>query len=166
MVTGVNELRQQLLKQFPADLKKQIEEAMKQAVGEVVDDMMSRAPVYVGDEDIRRDKRHKGEAIRPGALRDSIGWTWGNAPKGTVSLGSVQQKAPSGDILKITIYAGDKEAFYARWVEFGTKKWRGNPFFFATWRNHKSRVRGAITRAVRKAIKQAIANSNGYLTDK
>jgi len=154
MVTGVKELERKLTVVFPATVKKRIEEAMKTAVGEVVDEMMSRAPVYVGDEITRRDKRHKGQRVRPGALRDSIGWKWGDAPKGTVSLGSVQTGFKDNDMSRITIYAGDKEAFYARWVEFGTRKWAGNPFFFSAWRNQRSKVKAAITRAIRKAIKE------------
>lgn len=150
MVKGVAELERKLTKVFPALVKRRIEEAMKVAVREVVEDMESAAPVYVGLDRLRSD----GSAIRPGALRDSIGWKWGDAPKGTVSLGSMQTGLKGDDVSKITIYAGDREAFYARWVEFGTRKWKGNPFFFSTWRNHRSRVRGRITRAIRKAIKE------------
>lgn len=164
MVTGVSELQRALVQQLPLLVKGRVEEAMKQAVAAVVDDMEARAPVYVGDERIRRDKRHKGQPIRPGALRDSIGWKWGDAPKGTVSLGSVQTGFSEKGLSKITIYAGDKEAFYARWAEFGTSKWAGNPFFFGTWRQHKAKVKGWITRAIRRAIKEAVESSNGALS--
>lgn len=150
MVTGVAELERKLTKVFPALVQRRVEEAMKDAVRAVVDDMEAAAPVYVGSE----IKRSDGSAIRPGALRDSIGWKWGDAPKGTVSLGSVQTGLKDKEASKITIYAGDREAFYARWVEFGTRKWAGNPFFFRVWRNHRARVRGRITRAIRKAIKE------------
>lgn len=156
MVDGVQQLTDKLTKQFPAAVQAAVKEAMAKAADDVVAAMKSRAPVYVGDETIRTDKRHKGLPIRPGALRDSIGWTWGNAPKGTVSVGSVRQTTFTGEgSLKITIYAGNKEAFYARWAEFGTRKWLGNPFFFTTWRNSKSKVKGQLTRAVRKAIRSS-----------
>lgn len=59
-----------------------------------------------------------------GALAASIGWTWGAAPKGTIAIGGVA--GPGGDDgFRITIYAGGNgpggDAFYARWVEFGTR---------------------------------------------
>lgn len=160
MVTGVSQLENALLKQLPEIIEKRLKEAMEKAAEQVVAQMKTRAPVYAGPDVVR----HDGSPIRPGALRDSIGWTWGDAPKGTVALGAVQTGLKGEGTTKLTIYAGNKEAFYARWVEFGTRKWKtGNPFFFATWRNNKRKVRGQITRALRKAIKEAIANSKGVL---
>ncbi|TDW21069.1 HK97 gp10 family phage protein [Rhizobium azibense] len=154
MVKGVKELEKKLTVVFPALVEKRIREAMEKAADQVVAQMKSRAPVYVGDEQIRTDRRHKGQPVVPGALRDSIAWAWGDAPKGTVTLGSVQTGLDKEGTTKLTIYAGNKQAFYARWVEFGTRKWDGNPFFFSTWRNNKRKVRGLLTRAVRKAIKE------------
>lgn len=154
MVEGVQALTDKLTKQFPAAVQAAVKEAMERAATDVVAQMKARAPIYTGPETVRTDKRHKGQPIRPGALRDSIDWTWGNAPKGTVSLGSVRQSTFTGEgSLKITIFAGNKEAFYVRWAEFGTRKWLGNPFFFTTWRNNRSKVKGQMTRAVRKAIR-------------
>lgn len=154
MVKGVAELQKKLTVVFPALVEKRVKEAMEKAAGQVVAQMKSRAPVYAGPPEIRSDKRHKGEPVIPGALRDSIAWTWGDAPKGTVALGSVQTGLSKEGTTKLTIYAGDKKAFYARWVEFGTRKWAGNPFFFSTWRNNKRKVKGQLTRAIRKAIKE------------
>lgn len=150
MVKGVAELQKKLTVVFPALVKRRIEEAMKVAIQEVVAEMENTAPVYAGPEIRRSD----GSPIRPRALRDSIGWKWGDPPKGSISFGSVQTGLAGEGVTKISIYAGDKEAFYARWVEYGTRKWKGNPFFYRTWRNHRSRVRGRITRAIRKAIKE------------
>ncbi|NTI22378.1 HK97 gp10 family phage protein [Rhizobium rhizogenes] len=165
MVTGIKELEQALRKTLPALVETQVRAAMEKAADSVVSQMKSRAPVYAGDETVRRDRRHKGQPIVPGAIRDSIAWTWGEAPAGTVTLGSVKTKQFTGTgSYKLTIYAGNKEAFYTRWAEFGTRKWGGNPFFFSTWRNNKSKVKGMMTRAIRKAIKDAVANSNGALT--
>jgi HK97 gp10 family phage protein len=154
MVTGVKELEKKLTKVFPELVEKRVREAMEKAANQVVSQMKTRAPVYVGDEVTRTDKRHKGQPVIPGALRDSIAWTWGDAPKGTVSLGSVQTGLNKEGTTKLTIYAGNKQAFYARWVEFGTRKWKGNPFFFSTWRDNKRKVKGQLTRAIRKAIKE------------
>jgi HK97 gp10 family phage protein len=153
MVTGVPELQKKLTVEFPKLVEQRVREAMAKAADSVVAQMKSRAPVYTGPPDIRSDKRHKGQPVVPGALRDSIAWTWGDAPKGTVALGSVQTGMKKEGTTKLTIYAGNREAFYARWVEFGTRKWAGNPFFFSTWRNNKRKVKGQLTRAIRKAIK-------------
>jgi HK97 gp10 family phage protein len=154
MVKGVAELQKKLTVVFPALVEQRVKEALEKAATQVVAQMKTRAPVYAGPPEIRSDKRHKGEPVIPGALRDSIGWTWGDAPKGTVSLGSVQTGLTKEGTTKLTIYAGDRKAFYARWVEFGTRKWVGNPFFFSTWRNNKRKVKGQLTRAIRKAIKE------------
>lgn len=155
MVTGIPELQKKLTVVFPALVEQRVKEAMEKAADSVVSQMKTRAPVYAGPPEIRTDKRHKGEAVIPGALRDSIAWTWGEAPKGTVALGAIKTKQfTSEGATKLTIYAGDRKAFYARWVEFGTKKWGGSPFFFSTWRNNRRKVKGQLTRAVRKAIKE------------
>ena len=51
------------------------------------------------------------------ALEKSIGWTWGGkVPKGAMAIAT----GGKGD-LTITIYAGNDEAWYARFVEFGTR---------------------------------------------
>lgn len=39
----------------------------------------------------------------------------------------------------------------ARLQEFGTKKRAANPFFYPAWRVRRSRVRSAMSRAIRKA---------------
>lgn len=96
--------------------------------------------------------------VKTGALRDSIGWTWGDPPKGSLAVANVRGRSIGG--VFITIYAGtrdkklgDQDAFYARWQEFGTQNMPANPFFFVVWRANRRRVRGGINRAVRKALK-------------
>lgn len=98
--------------------------------------------------------------VDTGALRESIGWTWGDAPKGSISVGRVKGKQYAK--MSITIYVGTRDkslgsadAYYARFQEFGTVKMAANPFFFPTWRANKMRARSAMTRAVRKAAKSA-----------
>lgn len=93
-----------------------------------------------------------------GALVASINWTWGDAPKGTMSVGTVA--ASEGSDLRITIYAGGKvgaqDAFYARFQEFGTKNMPANPFFFPSYRAKRRAIRGALSRAIKRGIKNAI----------
>src|SRR5262245_40755194 len=57
--------------------------------------------------------------VESGDLRDSINWVYGQAPKGTLTIGKVSGK-PDARIndLKISIFAGNEKAYYARWVEF------------------------------------------------
>lgn len=96
--------------------------------------------------------------VETGALRDSIGWTWGAAPKGSLTIGSV--KGRDYGRLSITIYVGTRDkargnadAFYARWQEFGTVKMPANPFFFPAWRSNKTRVNNNIRGAIKRAVK-------------
>lgn len=98
--------------------------------------------------------------VDSGALRDSIGWTWGDAPKGAVSVGQVRGRQYAR--MAITIYAGTRDkslgtadAFYARFQEFGTVKMPANPFFYPAWRANKTRVKAALTRAVKRAVRKA-----------
>lgn len=107
-------------------------------------------------ENIANDLVEKMYSLAPqdtGDLAGSIGWTWGDAPRGSLVLGRVGGREYAG--LRITIYAGDKNAFYARFQEFGTRNMAANPFFFPVWRLMKRRVRSRLSRAIRKAIKDA-----------
>ena len=95
------------------------------------------------------------------ALEKSIGWTWGGkVPKGAMAVAT----GGKGD-LTITIYAGNSEAFYARWVEWGTRahtaggKFAGaqipaipaQPFFFPAWRASKKGAKRRVRNAAKKA---------------
>ena len=123
--------------------------------------------------------------VDSGALRESIGWTWGAPPRGSLTLGKVARSA-LGKQLTITIFAGDDDAFYARWVEFGTaphlfgarvgvrdtdvnqhkthgrKAYRthpgtkAHPYFYPSWRANKKPAKKNIRRAIRRAA-QAVA---------
>jgi HK97 gp10 family phage protein len=109
-------------------------------------------------------------AVDDGDLRDSIGWTWGKAPKGSLAVASVA--APEGD-MTITVYAGDADAYYARWVEFGTAPHtnkgkfagtqhpgtRAQPFFYVSWRANKRGAKRKLRKASRDAAKKVAAGS-------
>lgn len=94
--------------------------------------------------------------VETGDLRDSIGWTWGRAPKGAMVL--ARAKAALGADLSLTIYAGNSEAYYARWVEFGTQKMSAQPYFFVSYRANKRGAKNAIRRAVRNAARKVAGN--------
>ncbi|QKC99180.1 HK97-gp10 family putative phage morphogenesis protein [Mesorhizobium sp. NZP2298] len=142
------------LKALPKAAEVAISAAMAKGADEMVALMKSLVPVDSGE------------------LRDSIAWTWGNAPKGALAIGTVTS---TDGKLTITIYAGDSEAFYARWVEFGTKahiaggKFAGaqipaipaHPFFFVSFRALRKRTKSRITRAINKSAKQVANGGSG-----
>ena len=55
--------------------------------------------------------------------------------------------------LSIEVAAGDDNAFYARFVEFGTVNTRAQPFFYPPYRALRNRIKSRTTRAVRKAVR-------------
>ncbi|NLS07609.1 HK97 gp10 family phage protein [Rhizobium sp. P32RR-XVIII] len=150
-IEGLKKL-QAKLDRLPAKVKQRIRDAMEAGADEIVALAKSLVPSDTG------------------ALRDSIGWTYGRAPKGAMTIGKVET---TGGDLTITIYAGNSEAFYARWVEFGTKehvaggKFAGakikeqpaRPFFYVSFRANRKRVKGRVTRAINKAAKEVAAGS-------
>jgi HK97 gp10 family phage protein len=95
-------------------------------------------------------------AVDDGDLRDSIGWTWGKAPKGALTIATITGAGSASDLL-LTIYAGNEKAYYARWVEFGTASSSAQPFFYVSYRALKKRTKSRITRATNKAAKQVAA---------
>lgn len=115
-------------------------------------------------------------------LARSVNYCAGPAP-GTAVLKSnegdsdrVRIKGEAG--LYYTVYAGDKDAFYARWTENGTAPhalvqgadisrnkrqfgvWhpgsQANPFFWPTIRVHRGRQRSKVIRAGRKAAQALV----------
>jgi HK97 gp10 family phage protein len=117
---------------------------------------------------------------QPGLLRDSIGWTFGTPPA-TRATGAFRVKVKAGKSdFAATVYAGNNQAFYARWIEFGTqahslgtgadisrgKRQQGvrqhpgspaQPFFWPSYRLMKKSMRRAVKRRLTKAIKRRSA---------
>lgn len=130
------------LQRMPEVAKQRIRVTMEQSADEIVAMAKNLAPE------------------KSGALRDSIGWTWGKVPQGAMTLGKVASASLAGD-LTITIYAGtrdkklgDRDAFYARFVEFGTQNMAARSFFFPSYRANKKRARSRVRRSVTKAAKE------------
>lgn len=109
---------------------------------------------------------------RTGALARSIGYTFGpykaeNANVRGFSAGGALQDPD----LSVTIHAGDAAAYYAAFVEFGTKphvaggKYAGaqnpgttaQPYFFPAYRLTKKKLRSRISRATTKAARKVAA---------
>jgi len=135
------------LERLRAQTADKVRPAMAQGAQQTVGMMKGLVPVASGD------------------LKNSIGWSWGAAPKGSLAIAS----AGVGD-MKITIFAGDEKAFYARWVEFGMAphvqggKFKGTqhpgtraqPFFFVSYRAQKKEIIKLLRKAIRDAVKGAV----------
>lgn len=145
-IRGLDKLNRKL-KQLPAAAEKRIKEAMGQGADEIVALMKSLV------------------AVDSGELRDSIGWTWGDAPKSSQKIATV--KSADGKLI-ITIYAGNRKVRYAHLVEFATKAHengglyagtqhpgtKAQPFFFVSYRALRRRTKSRITRAINKSAKE------------
>lgn len=172
-MSGLDKLNRRLM-QIPKEVQKEIKAAMEIGAQTIVDVAKSLAPLGKSS--------GVDSSNNPGALRDSIGWVWGDkAPRGSIKLGSVKGPINDKDLV-ITIFAGNDEAFYARWVEFGTNAHginavnspsmrRGgvnfgthvdhpgaiqHAFFFPAYRSNKQRVKARVSRAVNKAVKKVV----------
>ena len=110
---------------------------------------------------------------KTGALAASIGYSMGSYTPANPNVRGVTSGGGAGDPdLTAVIHAGDAAAFYARWVEFGTKGHvnkglyegsehpgsRPTPFFFPGYRAQKRSVKSRMSRAMRKGIKEATVN--------
>lgn len=127
---------------MPRMARIEIREAMEQSAREIVAMMKRMVPVDTG------------------RLRESIAWTWGNAPAGAVVL--LQSDLVEGQ-MRITIFAGVRggydQGWYVRFVEFGTVKMAARPFFFPGWRLGRKRAVGRINRAASRAAKKVAAKA-------
>lgn len=136
MVKNLKRLNDKLTRRIPEAVRRAAQEGVEKGAEKITNTARTFAPYRTGD------------------LRRSIGYTMDESelPEGSLSLTRRGKKDPE-DVVA-TIYAGSRQAFYARWVEFGTVKWSGHPFFFPAYRLEKRGAKGGITRAYRKAIKE------------
>ena len=51
------------------------------------------------------------------------------------------------------VTAGNKKAYYAAMVEFGTERTTAQPYFYPSYRANRKRVKARASRAMSKAIK-------------
>ncbi|MBD9542947.1 HK97 gp10 family phage protein [Ensifer sp. ENS04] len=155
-VIGLDRLNKKLAL-LPIAAQRKIRDAMEDGAREIVAMMKSLVSVDSGD------------------LRDSIDWTWGAAPKGSLTIASVRGRGMSstGSENTITIFAGNADAYYARFVEFGTAAHTAggmfagatipaiaaSPFFFVSYRANRRRVKRKITQAVNKSAREVAGGS-------
>jgi HK97 gp10 family phage protein len=110
-----------------------------------------------------------------GALARSIKAVFGGYTPDNANVRGVGTSGAGDPDLTLHVVAGDKDAWYARVVEFGTKEPRTvrnyfgkrgrkvtvgamppRPFFFPVYRANKRRARGRVTRAMIAGIAEAI----------
>lgn len=159
-IAGLDRLNRKLAR-LPKALRAEMREAIAKGAAEIVAAQKALVP----------EDTH--------ALEESISWAFGDAPAGAL-LSTTGRKRTltrglmigTADDLRATIYAGDVNAFWARWVEFGTAphinggRFAGTehpgtapqPFFYAGYRAVKKRVKSRVRRAIRKALRQAAKN--------
>lgn len=145
MVQGLPSLKRKLNKKIPALAREAAKQALEQNARELVAEMKRLAP---------KDTR---------ALANSINWTWGDAPAGSMVLGTVAGNKYS--TMRITVYAGDESTIVtnSRGVrfqnaflqEFGTKNMPPSPFFYPSYRGLRRKMKGRVTRSINKALKNA-----------
>jgi HK97 gp10 family phage protein len=127
---------------IPKEARAEIHKALDKSATEMVETAQSFAPV------------------KTGALRNSIGKTFGEYAADNPNVRGVTAGGGVGDPdLTVTIHAGDQEAYYAAFVEFGTKAAPAHPYFFPAWRLLKKRVLSRIKRATTKAAKKVAGQS-------
>lgn len=148
-ILGLEKLNRKLAK-LPAAAEKRIKEAMAQGADEIVAMMKSLVAVDSGD------------------LRDSIGWTWGEAPKYSQKIATVKS---SDGKLTLTIFAGNTKVRYSHLIEFGTAAHvnggmfagtmhpgtKAQSFFYVSYRANRRRVKSRISRAITKSAKEVAA---------
>jgi HK97 gp10 family phage protein len=111
-----------------------------------------------------------------GALKASIGYTFGQYTAPNANVRGVGSSGAGDPDLTVHVHAGDERAWYARIVEFGTRAPRtiqnfygqkgvkvtvgampAQPFFYPAYRVLKKRMKSRVTRAARKAIREAVS---------
>lgn len=105
-----------------------------------------------------------------GALRASIGFTFGSYTAANANVRGTKAGGGGDPDLTVILHAGDATAFYASFLEFGTAgpyEIRGRfggamhpgltarPFFYPAVRALRRRTLSRITRAGRKALRDA-----------
>ena len=137
-ISGRDKLKAKLMA-IPKVARAEIRKALEKSAAEIAATQQSFAPFVSG------------------ALRASIGYTFGNYRPDNANVRGVASGVVGDPDLSVTIHAGDATAWYAAFVEFGTVRTRAQPFFFPAWRLGRRRARNRISRAITKAAKQVAA---------
>lgn len=82
----------------------------------------------------------------------------GLAPRDSGDLANSIRVVPGAHDLQVRIVAGDRQVYYAQWVEFGRQDGSTSPqpFLMPAYRSELRRSKGRISRAITAAAKKAI----------
>jgi HK97 gp10 family phage protein len=127
---GDRERAKDMFRKLPRSVRKATSVALDGAATELSDAIRRRVP-----ED-------------QGGLKDSVRWDRGASK-------DAKKAAGADPDLTVRVIEGDRKAFYASMVEFGTTRTPAQPHFYPTYRSLRKRLSGRIKRAQRKAIKEA-----------
>jgi len=105
------------------------------------------------------------------AAKVEIGWTWGEAPRGSFTIGKASFNGKETTALSVTIYARAKSGsgISAGWFEFGTAerftksgkstgRITAGPFFYPVYRANRQRVQSSLRAVLRRAVKKINAS--------
>lgn len=115
---------------------------------------VASAPVRIGvgkAAELIVEEQKRLVPVVTGRLRDSIQWSF-NAPPSGVRLGGARTGQQANET-RAFITAGDRKAFYAPFVEFGTTSMQAQPFFYPGYRIMRKRAKAEIAKAIKAAVK-------------
>ena len=141
----------ELIRKGPIEARLGAREALRQNGEEIIPVIKRAAPVDDGD------------------LQQSINWTFGDPPPGTLGVNERRRDPPGiPDDLRISLYAGGKKAPHAHLVHYGTGPrfqkdgaatgvMPARPFFFPDVRAFRNRFRNRIRRLTAKGLKAGLS---------
>lgn len=141
MVKGLAAFQRKMTRTIPRAVRRNLRTTMAVYAGRLVSTMEAFVPEDEGD------------------LKNSIAWTWGEAPLGSLVIATVGDR---GSDLRITVYAGDESTVVtnksggrfqnARIQEFGTMEVPASPYFYVSWRLRKRSIKTGLRKTVKKGL--------------
>ena len=136
-VVGASRLRKKLTR-LPEEINKQVRDAVAQSAFEVRDEMQRRAPVSLEG----KPKDWEGKSREH--LRDAL--------EARISKNGLRAQVGLIGYWVMNFF------FFARFLEFGTKKMQKRPFFLPAWNAKREIVRKRVKDATERAL-LAVAQS-------
>ncbi len=133
---SIDRMRRAWTHNLPRRVKDQLQAAVDKGAGELASAVRRAVPIDQGD-------------LYQSILVVHPYDQWMPANPNVRGIGAVTHdpKAISADVV-----AGDEKAFYAAFVEHGTKDQPAQPYFWPTWRSMRKRIKSRIARAFRVAL--------------
>lgn len=171
-----------ILAAIPKAVRERVRPVIEASAEELVGLQKRMVPARRGK--LRDSLRHEMGSVSL-ASSGVLAGSSGRRAKGSRFGGSAGGKIEGDPDLTATVLAGDRGAFYARFVEFGTrphsvshgflvrvrgrlrrvrpKNWRkhpgarARPFFYGPFRALRRKIKSRVSRALRRAVKEAAA---------